>query len=173
MLALMAKNENPRASTVLTDIKSSIIQFEEQKVINLAKDIESLRGENLRLTTDKESLSKALDELRNQIERLQNKEKIYQREEASSEIVDRICEKTRAVIGDFEEQDIASILRDPKEEFIVKLSKQTQDDLHFCLKFQTFFSAYDLALLPLFRSLEREIKINIFEPFWTSSEFRQ
>ena len=155
----------------IKEIKNAIDQIDFDKQKELANKIESLRDSNFKLSKDIEVLKKSLKHLKNSIEIIQNRYKKSENKDDSYELINKICTKTETLVGNMNFDTILSKLQ-IESAFVKNFEEDSKKDLITSFVLKNNYISFDLALLPLLRSLEREIINNIFIPFWNSNVYK-
>ncbi|MZP30644.1 hypothetical protein GTO91_13075 [Heliobacterium undosum] len=173
IIAFGVRCEKPFVAEIIKEIKGSLISFDDDKIQRLYFELKGIKDEKIILKQDKRKLEECLLELKRQVFGIQNKEFV--------DFVDEEIDVNRRVNDIIERVSCFSIISNvpfTSYKFLNSvnriwntLSYETQKDIQSSVKMLDLSIGFDIALLPLLRSLEREFSYHVFMPFKGCRDF--
>ena len=146
---------------IIDMIVTSLADIENSSLDELSKKIKSLEKENTDLKVENYKLKEGYELLKDQVKLLQ-----YDSEQSDDAKVEAISHRIKSLFP-----ESANVNRGIEQfsSIFSSLKPSTQHDLKSAISLIDNFQGYDLALLQLTRSVEREFIVNFIVPFQESS----
>lgn len=150
-----------KAMECANNIKESIDRWDQEQINSCLEKINELEKQNQVLEKTQSKILQENEQLKNSVKAIQKSDS--DTDDAIEKILDRVYLITRP---DSEEVQLLTDIWD-------SLSKETKKDINASCLMYTEHQMFDLAALPLLRSLEREFKHHIIRPYYSSAEYRK
>ncbi len=165
LIACVRTDTEVKNKEIISYIQNVLMNFDNDKILELNKKLSSLQHENIALKHDKKTLEKTLDELRHQIKELD-----FDSDRTDTEKAEAIAKRIYIMMPD--ETGDKNKSTHEFAEIWAKLSKPTKEDINRSVRLFEEINAIDLSLFLMIRNVEREFDYNFFQPFHNSNEYK-
>ena len=169
IILISSKKEDPIVKSIKDELRKTIDDISKNSTEKIIKKLVEIKNEKDILEKELEDKKEQVKELLLQIQAIRKNNNILDISDDNK--IEKILERILVLSNiSIDEKQLQQRLKN-FQVFWFKISKETQNDIIKSISVYETTNSYDLALLPLLRSIEREFKDHIFIPFKQTNNY--